>query len=594
MKLSVAILSLGIASGLAVSSAHAAAPIGSFGGSFGGVGGVAPPPEPDPETTPNRPLLYIIWKTNNSAKIRFTDQSEVETGVRIERRAGQGAWVLVDDVPAQAGAYLSQEIVVPNLQPETNYCFRAIAYRQYGGELLESTYRSRCTTTPATSCPGSDIDELLELAHSGAREKRVTCDLHLEPGNVITKRLIVQGPTSNITIDLNGARLNGGLGTFNHGRDMIEVRSREVNPTNDPNQISSYQRPANITIKNGEIIGSVRIWGMAKNGEGDPTWEDVVVCGTTCITVRQEVPGSNQYRKSSYLAGHTGRAQANAPTNIVLDNVTITGVSRIPVYFSPGVTNSKLINSEVKGASSNTGIYLDAESSGNLIKGNYLHVRTGGNVTNMWDRPQINIDGSAHNRIINNLFAELSHGGIYLYRNCGEAGVVRHQTPSYNQIINNRFIYVNYGPSSVTGSVNPSVYIGARDRGVLAGWFTFCGDDNSHPYGSGVSDRDHATHNVVMQNQIYRNSVNDMIVTQNPSLNSPNFIDYNTTVTPETVDNWRAAGCYIPNEQVDFILHGQTYDATNSNGAGTRYSCNDGNLSSQPIVTYFGTALLWF
>ena len=70
-----------------------------------------------------------------------------------------------------------------------------------------------------------------------------------------------------------------------------------------------------------------------------------------------------------------------------------------------------------------------------------------------------------------------------------------------SEIINNIFYYNKYNGD------NPSVYLGSRDRG---GWFQdtfgFCEDDAGYPFGSSVSDKDYARYNVVMQNQIYKNS----------------------------------------------------------------------------------------
>ena len=97
------------------------------------------------------------------------------------------------------------------------------------------------------------------------------------------------------------------------------------------------------------------------------------------------------------------------------------------------------------------------------------------------------VDGSSYNLIINNWFSGLNNGGIYLYRNCGEGGTVRHATPSYNQIINNVFYYDEYI------GFNPSVFIGSRN-----GNRSYCGDDGGYPFGSNSSDLDYARYNVVM------------------------------------------------------------------------------------------------
>jgi hypothetical protein len=92
---------------------------------------------------------------------------------------------------------------------------------------------------------------------------------------------------------------------------------------------------------------------------------------------------------------------------------------------------------------------------------------------------------------------------------------------------------------------------------------------DDYPYGSSVSNADYARYNVVMQNQIYKRSVDEMITNRlNLEANSPNYIGYNETVT-EAID--RLAGCYVADGyKKDFILHGETIDLfTNENGEPT-------------------------
>jgi parallel beta-helix repeat protein len=543
-------------------------------------------PPPAPETTPNSPLLSIYWKTADTIMLKWTDRSKVEDGFRLEQLGDDGLWEVIDTFAAKNGSYMSQTYEITDLYPDTEYCHRLVAYNDLGESEPVRVQEACANTATEGSCSGDKIEQVLALANDAKSAETINCDLNLEPGQVITKRLVFYGAeASGVVVDLNGATLNGGKGTYNYGKDMLEIRSRETIVRNTEGAISTYARPQNITIKNGNIIGAVRIWGMAKNGQGDPEYEtrDVYRCSTTgvCSWVEKkfEIPFSNQFKKSSRLAGHPERARANAPTNIILDNLTITGLGRNPLYFAPGVTNSKLINSELKGKSNAVGIYLGAESAENTIKNNYIHISTKNNWFEKWDRPLIAIDGSSKNRILNNRFSNLSHGGIYLYRNCGEGGVIRHATPSYNEIINNIFYYNKYDGD------NPAVYLGSHDRG---GWFQdtfgFCEDDAGYPFGSSASDRDYARYNVVMQNQIYKNSINHMIRTKNTSVNSPNYIDYNLTVTEETVDNEQPAGCYVKMGNRGFIFHDESFEINSSQCNGIRYTCDNGELKNEPVV----------
>ena len=246
------------------------------------------------------------------------------------------------------------------------------------------------------------------------------------------------------------------------------------------------------------------------------------------------------------------------------------------------------MNSEVTGVSDAVAVYLDAESSHNTLKDNSIHVDA--------DGPQVAIDASAYNTIINNHFSGLDTGGVYLYRNCGEKGVIRHTTPSHNTIVNNIFYYDRYTEENHFGKndpfhrlLKPAVYLGSRN-GNDAG-AGYCDDDlkvnyswpldsldEPYPFGSSADDRDFARQNVVMQNQIYKRTLEAAIQSRNWELNSPNYIDFNETVTSETVDEERLAGCFV--EEIpggEFILHGGIIPLSSG-----RNFCRDGELHRFP------------
>ncbi len=545
------------------------------------------PLPPQTETTPNPPKLYIQWAVTDSIKLKWQDKSYDEEGFRVERLTDQGLWTVIDTYASLAGKGLTESIVISDLFPNEEYCFRVVAHNEYGdsGGLAEAVQQACTHTTIATekSCPGSVIDDILNLATNENSEISLACDFKLQPGQLVTKRLIFEGPdASGITVDLNSARLKVFDGINYRSKDRIEVRSKKKEEE-DNKDISIYEPPENITIKNGNIIGSVRIWGMSKNANGE------------------------QFKLSSRTSDHTERTRSNAPKNIVFDNLTITGTGRNPVYFAAGVSHSKLINSRVHGKSDAVAIYLDAESSKNTIKNNVIDVSTKNKPLEYWDRPLIAIDGSSGNKIINNQFSNLSHGGIYLYRNCGENSVIRHATPERNHIINNTFYYKKY-----TGA-NPSVYLASHDRGEInrQSWLTssfFCSDDDGYPYGSSVSDKDYARNNIVMQNQFFERKVipgelgdvldtiwglalekaeiiPDYVKISNPSLNSDNKISYNQIVTEETVDNERPAGCYVEMENRGFIFDQESFVIHPTQCTSTQYTCNNGELVNQPILT---------
>ncbi|MGV7229820.1 MAG: hypothetical protein ACQ9IQ_14305, partial [Nitrospirales bacterium] len=239
---------------------------------------------------------------------------------------------------------------------------------------------------------------------------KIDCQLNLPTGPPVKKRLIFE--TTGVTLNCNGRTLGliGGPAT-----EMIQVKSRKFidNPKNISKDHPDYEklpwkweRPQNVTIKKCNIIGSVRVWGMGRNGEA------------------KDVRESSRREKTKSM-NHINRLRNNAPKNIVFDDVIITGVGTIvepnpvpmgppivrkgknPFYLGPGVTYSKLINSELYGKSPKVAIYLDAESAYNTIKDNNIDVKTGkdkagDNIPGMKSRgwPIIAIDGSSHNKIL--------------------------------------------------------------------------------------------------------------------------------------------------------------------------------------------------
>lgn len=396
-------------------------------------------------------------------------------------------------------------------------------------------------TQALSACSAAKLASVLAPATSSASSVSLNCNLTLSASDVVTKRLLLRGAAATgVTVNCNGATLNGSNGTVNAGKDMVEVYSRKYQ--DESSGAWRWERPQNVTVRNCKIIGSVRIWGMGKNGEA----------ADVRASSRQDT-------------GHSSRARNNAPKNVILQDVAITGTGRIPLYLAPGVTYSGLIDSEIKGTSSSTNIYLDAESYRNTIRGNYIHASTD-------SREVMAVDGSSYNTIINNRFSALGNGGIYLYRNCGEGGTVRHATPRSNTIVNNVFYYSSYSGS------NPAIYLGSRN-----GWRLYCYQDDGFDFGSSASNRDYARYNIVTQNRIYQRSVSDMIVVGNDSADRGNIFGHNQTVTSAPD---RKAGCYVPSAvERNFIFHGQSTDLFKDGTGrpqctGSAISCNDGVQSS--------------
>ena len=210
----------------------------------------------------------------------------------------------------------------------------------------------------------------------------------------------------------------------------------------------------NVTIKRCKVNGSIRTIGLGHNGEA---------------------PG---VKASSTRLGHTERAQAAAPKNTVLYAVTITGHGRIPLYLGPGTTRLTMYDSTIKGRSDSVALYLDAESGFNIIRNNTFDIASA-------SREIIAMDGSANNHILTNTIKQAPSGGIYLYRNCGEGGTVRHQAPQNNLIAGN----------TINNASGYGIWLGSRNGGRL-----YCRDDAGFPFGSSKNDGDFADNNTIRDN----------------------------------------------------------------------------------------------
>ena len=210
----------------------------------------------------------------------------------------------------------------------------------------------------------------------------------------------------------------------------------------------------NVTIKRCKINGSIRTIGLGHNGEA---------------------PG---VKASSITLGHTARAQAAAPKNTVLYKVTITGHGRIPLYLGPGTTRLTIYDSTIKGRSDSVALYLDAESGRNIVRNNTFALSTS-------PREVIALDGSADNQLLGNTINNAGNGGIYLYRNCGEGGTVRHQPPQNNFIAGN----------TIDNTGGYGIWLGSRNGGRF-----YCSADNGFPFGSSKDDADFADNNIVKGN----------------------------------------------------------------------------------------------
>jgi len=182
------------------------------------------------------------------------------------------------------------------------------------------------------------------------------------------------------------------------------------------------------------------------------------------------------------------------------------------------VHHSALVSSELSGQSNRVGVYLDAESFANNIDSNEFDVTTSsGSWLGFYNRgwPQIAVDGSSENIIVNNVFKRLRNGGVYLYRNCGEGGTIRYGTPSHNIISKNRFELLE---REIVGLASPTIYLGSRNYGKFENVFPYshCNDDQEHglDVGSARSNADYSQYNTVTNNVFTRKRIQGLLDTR--------------------------------------------------------------------------------
>lgn len=247
-----------------------------------------------------------------------------------------------------------------------------------------------------------------------------------------------------------GRILDGGGGWINGGRFTEIVIQSEWKD-------GRWERPDGIIIRNGKLRGSIRVVGLGRNGE------------------------AKGVRESSTSLGHTERAQEAAPRDAVISGLEIEADRAMPVYLAPGTTGVRIEDCVFTGWSVAGAIYFDAESGSNTVRNNRFTVKC--------YREVICVDGSAKNHIEGNHFERIDHGGIYLYRNCGEGGTVRHQTPRENVIRDNDFTL------GTLGFGNYALWLGSRN-----GRRAYCHADDGYPFGSSLDNRDFANGNIVTGN----------------------------------------------------------------------------------------------
>lgn len=421
--------------------------------------------------------------------------------------------------------------------------------------------------SPLPECSVAQKASALEPATKEKNDIKLNCSLTLNKTDVLSKGIIFEGESSSkAVLDCRGAMIDGSIANFSFVQ--IYVRSKKLSS-------GDWSVPSNITIRNCKVKGRIQISGMSSNGEGE------------LLKISSRLDDK-----------HTERTKASAPHHITIENVQVESWGRVSLYFSPGVTNSVVRNSTFKGNLDSTAIYLDTESGKNLIQNNdFLGYSN--------TREVIAIDGSSDNVVIGNYFSGLNNGGVFIYRNCGEGGTVRHQLPNRNKIINNIFYYnkLSDDPSffketwkdiwNFFAEVNkakgppPAIWVASRN-----GNRPYCDLDKGFPWGSSVDNNDNVKNTVILDNQIYKLRPTIMIrMSDKPFIVSGNqSVNYTKKPSRGGV-RWPRSGCFVKNAFPSaYIQHGQSVELFNDSETGSpkctgqSVYCEDGVILRTPIL----------
>jgi len=197
----------------------------------------------------------------------------------------------------------------------------AVLWLSCGGPEDEPQDRSSFATGAVSTlaarvaCSATKLAEVRQPASAAKPSVAINCNLALAPGDVITKRLVLDGAAARgVTVDCNGATLDGGRDgqlPADHAADQLAQAQGPGDGGVEVGAASQYHRQ---TMQHHR---AVRIYGMAVNGRAP-----------FCATPRA--------RRACCPC------RANAPRAIVMDQLKITAVGTIPLYISPGVGHTQL------------------------------------------------------------------------------------------------------------------------------------------------------------------------------------------------------------------------------------------------------------
>ncbi|MCF6239197.1 MAG: right-handed parallel beta-helix repeat-containing protein, partial [Candidatus Marinimicrobia bacterium] len=438
---------------------------------------------------------------DNKLKVTLQGGREVELDIRGEEQ--------VATLKTECDASVYEEI------GSFTYVEKILEVETFPSNAAENARRAELRTLIIEKREG--LEQAFKDDFPTPASKRITCNLVLQADDLIFMRMRFVGPaSSNVTVDCLG-----------EGDERAQIRNpvdTSVHKDKNKDPIMLEFSPSNCGIEPLEQGGSRYIDELgAVKSSCDPVSNVKISNCRIRGRVWARSFKDDLFNLSNVRADHVKRLRESAAQHVTFSNVQILGRYKGAVHFLPGVHHFTIEDSEILGGFLGITIHLPADGGWNVIKNNTI---TGQRKTGGWPgdhvggkREVISIDSSEHNRIVNNHISDMPYGGIYLYRNCGERGSIRHRIPQYNQIINNVFDY------SVGAQNKPTIFVGSRDDKSIkysfgVGVKRYCHDDegnngerftgNDSPRAwdtetvrnSSESNSDWAQNNVIADNQL--------------------------------------------------------------------------------------------
>lgn len=359
------------------------------------------------------------------------------------------------------------------------------------------------TAIPTKSC--ADFKTYPEDQSNMMRFIDLSSSVKISDGSSCTIKNRIRIQSSDITLDCNGATIDGSAFSFNDRAIGISILNN-----------SSNQETHNVLIKNCKI---------------HQMYEGVRIGWYNSVTSR--------YNQG---IGMDDTAMLNSgPKRNRLENIIITESRIRGVFIGDHSSENELVNSSIVGSKA-MAVYLEFGSRGNRMIGNEFIANGLGDSGNaIWPREAVSIDSSAYNTLQDNVFKSNGEGSIFLYKNCwenarlsGNDDMPRIQYSNFNSILNNKFF-----------DEKVAVWIASRQDRNLVNFK--CGDSLIKEKSSDPSPKfyeDFARSNLIYGN-LFQNSIlngtsvkvqdNDNIIAGNQFIRSQIPIEVGTEIRPNTV-----------------------------------------------------------